>query len=160
MTELDKYQKHLIAKFNEHIMKADGGAFTPITRKRLTGIKGLSGRERTKNDFWNDVRKRVKRALIDIELFIEFAERGQVNQVLSAETLEPIVSALLKGFAFGGELDTKRAEIAHMFVKQGLEYLRGMNPDMSLVEIRTIDEAVDLSKRLVYAVKDRYKQKL
>jgi len=156
MPEMNEYQEYLIAKFSAHIMKADGGAFTPITRKRLVGIKGLSGRGRTKNDFWYDVRERLKRGLIDIELFIEFAKRDQVNQALTEETLAPIVTALLKPFEHGGNRDPKRAEIAHMFVEQGLEYLRGMNPDISQIEHRAITEAVDLSKHLVYAVESKY----
>jgi len=156
MADLSKYQEHLIAKFNQHITKADGGAFTPITRKRLVGIKELSGRDRTKNDFWYDVRQRLKRGLIDIELFIEFAERDQVNQVLTADSLQPIVSALLKGFAFGGTRDLNKGEIAQMLVQNGLEYLQGMNPDMSMTENRTISEAIDLSRHLVSDMKSKY----
>ena len=57
MFESKAYKENIIAFFGLFLAKKEGGIFTTITRKRLLGINGLSGRDRTKNDFWNDVRK-------------------------------------------------------------------------------------------------------
>ena len=44
-------KKKLIAKYRLLIEQSKGGIFTHKTRMRLTGIQGLSDREKTKNDF-------------------------------------------------------------------------------------------------------------
>lgn len=51
------------------------------------GILGLSGRDRTINDFWYDVMNRVKNALTDLALFIEVAGSKNVGQVFTFDTL-------------------------------------------------------------------------
>jgi len=155
MSMTDELRKALIDKFRRLYEGTQGGIFRSKTRERILTGEGISLGDTYRNQFWYRHRENVKTALIDLQLFVELAGRSNVNQVVTWESLTPIVSALLKGFAVGGERDMNRAEMAQMFVQRGLEYLREMNPDMSLVEIRTIDEATDLSKRLVRATHAR-----
>jgi hypothetical protein len=132
------------------------GIFTTKTRDRILGVKGLSGRNRTKNDFWYDVRERVKTALIDLQLFIEMSKEKQVNAVLTKESLESIVIALLWSTANLGEPDTNRAEIARLFIKWGFSYLSQVLPDlMTISHEQTRASAVDLADFLAESSKPK-----
>jgi hypothetical protein len=146
MTETESRQKHLIAFFRQFVETAGGGIFTTKTRKRLLGMSGLSGRDRTKNDFWNDVRKRVRNAQKDLQLFVMTSDRDQVNQVITAETLVPAIRALLDSRMS----DLNRAEIARLFITEGFSYLQGTSVlNITLAHDRTITEAIDLANYLV-----------
>jgi len=148
MLKDDYNKKRLIAKYSKHI-NSGGGIFTAKTRKRLSGILGLSGRDRTINDFWNDVRKGVRNALVDLELFIEIADKDQVNQVLTKESLEPIVTGLIWALT-EPKPDPNRAEIADMFIRWGFNYWRQEGrKNITLAHERTINEAIDLSDYLL-----------
>lgn len=152
MFELKAYKENLIAYFGRFLAEKGGGIFTTITRKRLLGIDGLSGRDRTKNDFWNDVRKRVKNALVDLNLFISTADRAQVNKVINSETLVQLVRSLLDT----RKADITKAEIACLFINEGFYYLQSTSGgNMTLAHGRTIDEATNLANYLVtnYPVK-------
>jgi hypothetical protein len=140
--------KVTIAKFKPFIAKAGGGIFTRKTRERLLGIQPVSGRNRTKNDFWYDVRNRVENGLVDLELFIRVADRGQVNQVMTKKTLEPVITSLLR-VSSEAEPDPNLAEIAEMLIHWAFEYLQDKTPEsMTLAHRRTIEEAEDLSRYL------------
>jgi len=143
------------------------GIFSRITRKRLMGLSGLSGRNRTKKDFWYDVRKQVKLALIDLQLFIEVAGKNNLNQVITRESLRPVVEALLwrplvmDKYTHNEEIyrlvpDLNRAKIAQLLVEVGLSYLRGisLNTEFDIPSPlqKTIEDAVDTSKFLVLTV--------
>jgi hypothetical protein len=162
-----EYRRALLRiRFKRHVETAGGGMFTPKTRKRLSGTLGLSGRERTKKDFWEDVRDRVKRALVDLQLFIEIAEEDQVNQVITQDTLKPIVMALLWSSSTpveydpqrrGTKLRMERARIALLFIKWGFEYLSNMNQSMmTSSHSRTMTDAIDLSKFLLDHFPDQF----
>lgn len=115
-------------------------------------MDGLSGRDRTKNDFWNDVRKRVKNALVDLDIFVSTAEKSHVNQVINSGTLVPFVRALLDA----RKVDLTKAEIARLFIDEGFSYLQSTcGGSMTLAHARTIEEATDLAGFLVtnYPVK-------
>jgi len=156
MSMTDELRKALIDKFGRLYKRTQGGIFGSKTRERILTGKGISEKDPYRNQFWYRHRENVKTALIDLQLFVELAGRSNVNQVVTWESLSPIVSALLKGFAFGGERDMNRAEIAQMFVQEGLEYLQEMNPDLSMTVNRSISEAVDLSRHLVSDMKSKY----
>ena len=144
MSTNSQYNKDDIAEYSEFIKKGEGGIFTRKTRQRLTGVLGLSGRNRTKNDFWYDQREKVKRALIDLELFIRCADKDQVNQVLTRDTLLPIVVWLFMKPTVA-EPDVIRSDIADLFIHNSFSYLRNQIPHMTLSHDRTIREATDLS---------------
>ena len=161
--EQDQHKREkLLAKFQPFMERA-GGIFGVKTRARLLGIEGLSGRNRTKDDFWHDQRESVKMALIDLDLFIEAADDNSVNQVITRETLEPIVNELLWGPVFippppdRAKLYLERARIADLFIKWGFEYLSSMNSDMmSLSHKRTMEDAIDLSRLLLETFKTEW----
>lgn len=141
----------MIDEFRTSYEKTQGGIFTQITRERILTKKGISGRGRTRDQFWYRHRENVKTALIDLQLFIEFAGRNNVNQVVTQEALEPIVKALLWHPILDQEPpDRNRAEIANLFIKVGFEYLRKKKGyHVTLSHGRTIEEALNLSGYLV-----------
>lgn len=156
MSQNEEAKQHLIAKFQPIIAKAGGGIFTKKTRERLLGTRGLAGRDRTKSDFWFDVRNRVKNALVDLALFIETSDKDQINQVLTKESLEPVVYALLQYYSiwFGKEPDPNRAEIADMLILLSFRFLKeSAKGNITLSHERTMTEAVDLSDFLVSRIK-------
>jgi len=155
-------EKYLIAKFKPFIARQGGGIFTRKTRERLLGTRHLSGRDRTKNDFWYDVRNRVKSALVDLELFVQTADKQQKEQVLTKDSLEPAISALLTPHFSWSEQQPNpvKAEIADMLIKHGFSYLGEMaKKDITLSHDRTMKEALDLSNYLLQKIKgtDYYK---
>lgn len=143
------FKDNLIAKFRKFAEISGGGIFTKKARMQILGIQSFAGRESTKNDFWYDRRKNVENALIDLEIFIRFAGKGQVNQVITGETLSPIIEALLSEY---DEPDAERAKIAHLLIRQSFLYL-SKNKRLTRSNINTIEEAIDLSNYLAETFK-------
>ncbi|MHA2112324.1 MAG: hypothetical protein ACW98W_12650 [Candidatus Hodarchaeales archaeon] len=138
----DKYQEQI---------NSSGGIFTKKTRERILGIRGLSGRYRTKKRFWVEQGENIQSALRDLALFIETTETPIVDDVINIGSLTPVVEALLgKPLADNAEPDLIRAEIAQLFIQTGFSYLALMKIHMipSLYE-RVISEANELSRLLV-----------
>jgi hypothetical protein len=133
-------------------VSARGGIFTTKARKRLMGIIGKTGRGRTKNKFWYNIRTYVRQALLDIQLFIIVADKNNLNQVLTKETVEAIIRKLLWDTANLSDPDLNKAEIAQSIIEWGFNYLR-QTMTITLSHKRTIEEAIDLSKYLVEQVK-------
>ena len=140
-----------IDKYGEHLRKGVKGGYTTKTRKRLLGItEGLSGRDRSKNVFWDDVRKHTRMDLIDLEIFLNYAQDNQVKQVITSDLLKPIIYALfLKPVYDHATPDLRTARIAQLFIKLSFEYLSEMRDDLiTSSHSRTIQDAVDLSNFL------------
>ena len=156
MEQNDDIKKKRIANFQKayETTKANG-VFTRKTRERLLGISGLSGRNRTKIDFWLDVREHVKTALIDLQLFIEMAGEKYVNMTITHESLESIARVLLwHPVVERADPDVNKAEIARLFIKWGFEYLSNMAPDlMTISHEQTRATAVDLAEFLAESFK-------
>lgn len=112
----------------------------------------------SKNQFWEDRRNAVERALIDLRLFVEVAGRKNVNQVITRDSLKPIVEVLLwYPIVDRTEPNVNLAEIAQMLIEEGFGYLRGMfqfgsEHSISSSMQRTIADAIDGSKHLVFQV--------
>lgn len=146
MTELKKQQ--LLDKYQEHLTHAQGGIFTKIGRERLLGIaRKYGGNEsRTLSVFWSRTTTYVENALVDLDLFIQTAEKEKVDKVISADSLRPIIQDL---FWAGEFRDKNRAEIAQLFIQMGFQYLESsLLHSLSQVHLRSISEAVDLSRIL------------
>jgi hypothetical protein len=155
MSKEDEHKKYLIAEFKPFI-KTRGGIFTRKTRERLLGTRVASGRDRTKNQFWYDVRNNVKNALKDLELFVETADKGQRDQVLMKDSLEPVVRTMLQtGLTWSeNEPNPTKAEIADMLIRWGFNYLEAMTKEkLTLSHERTMNEALDLSNYLLSQIK-------
>ena len=136
---------------SEGLLGVPGGGFERITRERLLGIKGKTGRGRSEADFWCDVRKRVKAGLIDQELLITVASEKNLSQVLTRETIRPFLEALLIhpiSLTRDPKHDSNRAEIAQMLIQMGFDYLTSKPDLMSLPHSRVVEDAIDLSKQL------------
>ena len=155
MSQDDEVRKAMIARFKPFIARAGGGIFTRKTRERLLGIRVPTGRDRTKNDFWYDVRNRVKNSLVDLQIFVETAGNDQINQVITRESLEPLFLMLLREVVFSGsQPDPVRAEIADLLILQSFRHLKdSAKGNITLSHERTISEAVDLSDYLLHAIK-------
>ena len=140
-----------IAKYSEYLNKGITGGFTTKTRNRILGItEGLSGRDRTKNDFWQDARDHIRMGLIDLEIFIRYAPADQVKQVVTKESLDPIFTPLLwHPVAEGAKPDLRNARIAQLLIQRSFDYLSAMKPDqVTASHSRTMEEAIDLSNFL------------
>lgn len=163
MSGKKQQKERLVAKFskirtrnNTPILDAGSGIFTSKTRKKLLGISKQQKEWKSKNDFWHDRRNSVERALIDLHLFLETADRNNINQVITAEVLRPVVVSLLhKGDdrVYGEMPDVNTAEIAHLFIQQGFRCLSEQNKYITKSHARTIEEALDLSTFLVETFK-------
>jgi hypothetical protein len=137
-----------VVKLLPFVESGGGGIFRSKARKRLVGLLPVSGRNRTKNQFWYDQRERVKRALMDLELFILCAEPASKEQVINDETIKPILQALLDS-SQDTEFNKIKAEIAYNMVYLGFSYLRDIEyEDLTLSYERTIEEAIDLADYL------------
>lgn len=167
-------RKKVIAKFKKITTKngtlfpaMGGGIFTPTTRKKVLGIMKQPEPGVSKNQFWEDRRNSVERALIDLRLFVEVAGKNNINQVITQENLKPIVEALLwYPLVAQAEPDLNLARIAQLFVDYGFAYLRGMmghtRYGIPRSSQRTIEEAIDLSNYLVFqaeAAKEAFKER-
>jgi len=76
---------------------AQGGIFTQGGRKRLLGLARPygGGSDKTLYNYWNRARTYVINALVDLELFIEVADKSQIDKTVTAENIEPILKILL-----------------------------------------------------------------
>jgi hypothetical protein len=154
----DKYSKLYRANYS-----SNGGLFTPKRRRQLLGIQGKSGRDRPLkspelSSFWYDVRETVKVGLLDLQLFIETSGEQNVGMVMTNQRL----ASVFKAFFFGGRLSpdnrpineqdiSSKAQVAHMLVKSGLEYLRAMSqPYLRRKEDEEIHDAIELSQQLTF----------
>lgn len=138
-TKMDEYR--LFAE------SADSGLFTRKTRRRLVGTLGLSGRDRTKNDFWYDQRNRVRTALTDLEIFLMVAPQSSVEQVFTLENVKSVIGALL--WYRGDQPDAEVALIAQYLVESGFTYLRRHQSTLvTEIHEQTINHALDISRLL------------
>ncbi len=149
------YQRNtqfLIAKYGRYTTKSRGGIFTPKTRKKIIAQAGTTRVGRSKNDFWFDRREDVKMGLLDLQLFLESANEGQIKRVINYDTIEPLIKLLLRQpirDVQANKQDLVKTRIAGLFVELGLEYIRGMMGDkVTLSHTRTIDEAIDFEQFL------------
>ena len=152
MNQSNNQKEKSIDKFKRLYQKTQGGIFHNRTRKKIITKEGISGRGRTKDQFWYRQRENVKTGLIDFRLFIEEAGKNNVNQVVNEESLRPIVTALLeRPLIHQDPIDIERAEVANLFIKYGLKYLRG--GAVTKIHKRSIDEALDLAHYLLLKVR-------
>ncbi len=125
-----------------------GGIFANKTRKRIVGIEELSKRYPTKKRFLDEMTEYIKPTLFDLELFIKYADKEYVNQVMTWEALKPVVEALLsKPIDDRAEADLTRAEIAQLFIRAGFDYLQSISLPFPLDKI--LNDASDIIDYLV-----------
>ena len=141
--------KESLAIYWKLLENAKGGIFTNKTRMRLLNL--VHGREKTMNDFWYDRRKNIEAALVDIQLFVEVAGKDNVNQVMTWDSLRPIIHQLLYEPAYDlTGPDINKAEIASRLIQAGFVYLSMKKRNhITNSHQRTINDALDLSSYLV-----------
>jgi hypothetical protein len=128
-----------------------GGIFRTSKRKQLLGLKGRTGRDRTKADFRYKNRLQVKTALIDLQLFIQTSDDKDVDNVLNRDTLEPVIRTLLFPYSIQEppKQGAEKAKTAQLLIEVGFEYLRKSTVMVSTSsQERKIDNCIGLSKQL------------
>ena len=149
MSLSEREREKKIAKFLDNYSTARGGIFKTKARERIMGIRRKSGRGRSETDFWYDMREYVKSALIDLELFLEFAGEKNVSMVMTGERLEPLIKKLAST-KLPVQVNLRIADIANLFIQTGFRYLHTAKMhDITLSHERTINEALDLANYLV-----------
>jgi hypothetical protein len=156
----------LVEKYRP-FLKRRGGIFRSKKRKRLLNISpGRPGWDENEYDFRYRVRTDVKQALIDFELFIETAEKKDLNNTINTETIGPIFDTY---FQIGrGELtekDTTRADLARLLISYAFEYLSWPYLEYKSIpdyEKKIIDKATrlatDLTIRMKHSVNELAKE--
>lgn len=146
---MEKAKLKEVQKRYESHLDSEGGIFSTIYRKRLLKITGVSGRAGTLADFWHDVRTYVKNALVDLGLFVETADKNDVDKVITAETLKPFANSFFH-IAFPDQATPERAKVASLLVRNGLTYLADANKKhMDITRKGAIDQVLGLVDYLV-----------
>jgi hypothetical protein len=161
MSADERYKADQIDRFRRLYRGKQGGIFTNSTRQKLFTKKGISGRGRTKNTFWYRQRENVRTALVDLQLFIELSGKSDIDQVITKDSLKPIIGSLLLGVAvFNESPDKNKAEVAEMLIRLGFDYFeQKAGENITLSHQRTVNEATDLSYYLLQKIKgERYAQ--
>jgi len=136
-----------LEEYKQFAQEAQKGIFTRITRRRLVGDLGLSGRDRTKNDFWFDQRERVKTALKDLEIFLMVSGSSNVEQVFTLTNVKPFIDSLL--WNRGDEPNKETAKIASYLIESGFTYLRRHNSGhLTDLSERSLNDAIDVTHYL------------
>jgi hypothetical protein len=144
--------RRLKEKYEPYLSRQDkgkGGIFSTTTRGHLLGItvKGRKIRGKT-YDFRYDVRKTVRTALVDLQLFIETASEKDLNEVLNRETLQGVVFALLCPPRYRSIESGSRAKLAYLFVESGLNYFTENSKYIIENQKRLMKDAIDSSRQL------------
>jgi len=147
MDDIDRWMPTHMDEYRRFALEADSGLFTRKTRQRLVGELGLSGRDRTKDDFWYDQRNCVRNGLKDLEIFLMVAGPSNVEQVFTLENVKPVIDAIL--WNHGPEPDIETASIAQYMIESGFTYLKRMQSNLvTEVHEQTINHALDISRLL------------
>jgi hypothetical protein len=142
-------REKLIANFRKKFALTKGGIFTHKKRERIMGTIRRTGRGRKEADFWQDVRDYVRAALIDLRLFLEFADENDVSLVMTGESLNPVIEKLVSS-RYPVKKDLRIADIANVLIQNGFRYLYYSEiHDITLSHKRTMNEALDLANYLV-----------
>ena len=136
---------------NENYIRS-GGIFGFKKRKQLLGVieksEGTCIKEEDEKttfyNFWYKIRKTVKTTLIDLQLFIETANKKDVNLVLDKDTVQNFLTTLL----YHPKEDAMNVKIAQMLAEQGLSYLRYKSQYITQAQINSIDETILMTKQL------------
>jgi len=120
MVDTARIPEKTMKKFDTHAKSQASGLFTNKVRKQL--LTQPHSRGHSKSMFWYRIRNQVRSALVDLEMFTALANRHNVDQVMTTETVGPIVKTLL--YHTFPDPDRSRALIAELFIAEGFAYLR------------------------------------
>ena len=142
-------------KYKDYV-ENEGGIFTSAKRKRL--LKYSPGRKVYSEEpaqFRYDVRRFVQQAFVDLELFIDAADKKDVNRIINLETIEPVLGTYFQsGMGEFAEKDSVKADLAWLLIHIGFQYLRWPSiapiPDY---EKNIVDNALNLSRILTNRMK-------
>ena len=145
----DDKKENRIANFRKKFAFTKGGIFTNKKREKIMGTIRRTGRNRKESDFWQDVRNYVKGALLDLQLFLEFADEKDIKLVMTGERLQPLIQQIASA-KYPFDTDFRKADIANILIQNGFRHFYySKNKDITLSHKRTINEALDLSRYLV-----------
>ena len=157
----------MILKYRPHL--EGRGIFSSKTRARLLGTK-TRGREpsefkgsQQEANFWYRQKMGVKGGLRDLELFMEVVDEKRVNEVITFESIKPLVEALLlRPIRNNSKPNLDRVKIAHLFIHKGFQYLEHLSRDsIGGLHKRAISdglEACDILVNLFRPPSERFKR--
>ena len=165
-TKGERYNLKKTAKYRQiyfiEKLEGEGGIFQDRTRRQLLNLPPSKKRGRPKDDdlsgealnqfSWQRIRDNIRKALVDLELFLEVAQEDQIRQVCNEESFAPITKVLFHTPQARCEpYSNSRAKIAGQFIEWGFAYLRQNKLNMANKD--ALEKAVDLSWSLT---KDNY----
>jgi hypothetical protein len=155
-------------KYRDHFMTAKGGIFKTPARQRLMGLaKPYTGdfAQNSQINFWNRIKKSVSNSLVDLALFIEAAPKDKVNDVITFDSIKPVINAYFQ-LEYGSHVEPSiiKADIAREMIITGFSYLQvhqyGKVPEYERPIINNaLEVATSLAKRLKLTIIDN-KQEL
>ena len=155
MTNNEDKKEERIDKMQSWYVGHQGGIFGRKTREKIITKEGISESSPARNTFWYRQRENVKTALLDLYLFLEEAGDDNLKQVITEETLNPIIQSIFKRHPLDGT-DPRKAEIARSLILAGFYYLRNTHVGkLTVSHQNTIHEAVDLADFLAESLKPR-----
>lgn len=165
---IDKFKK-IKRKNGTSCLAMGSGIFKHKMRLKVLGIKKRPKQGQPAKDFWQKRRDSVERALIDLRLFVEVAGRKNIDQIITRDSLRPVVETLLwrplvmdkyihDEAVYSSVPDLNLAEIAQLLIETGFVYLcsifkdseHGISPSIQT----NIYNAIEDSKHLVFQVED------
>jgi len=139
-------------KYADWLDEAKGGIFSRIAREKMMGLKRLPAKGQPRNDFWYKNRLYVSSALKDLSIFAQAAGPENVSQVITLDSLKPVLDSIIWSDITGPDgdiVDSEKAKIAQYMVELGFAYLERINPHyIAKLAYRVIDEAVEISRYL------------
>ena len=150
MVDTSRIPQNAMEKFDTHAKSQASGLFTNTVRKQLLTQPHTRGH--SKSMFWYRIRNQVRSGLIDLEMFVALADRHNVDQVITTETLGPAVKTLL--YHTFPDPDRNRALIAELFIEEGFAYLR-KNCDLGTsANEQAVDIALNVASYLATHLKE------
>lgn len=139
-------------KLYKNNLTGGGGFLRKQKRKQLLGLTDKEQCSRVQTtDFRYRLRKKVKTALIDLQLFIQTANYKDVDKVINLDTLTPLFRAMLfqDSKTNKTKMGTAQAKIAQLMIETGYEYLKTRTSNViTSNQKQMIQDAVALSKQL------------
>lgn len=155
MDEEQQRKERQINKFTKLYEYTQGGIFQKKTRGRILTKEGLTESSPAKNVFWYRHRENVKTALIDLQLFLEEAGENHVKQVMTEESLFPLMESLFST-PFLAHPELRKAKIARLFIQAGFKYFEKIYyGNITMSHANTMAEANNLADYLAEPMKKR-----
>ena len=139
-------------KYADWLNEAKGGIFRRSAREQMMGLRRYPVKGQPLNDFWYKRRLYVSSALKDLSIFLMAGGSENVGQVITLDSLKPVLDGIIWNDITGPEgdvVDSEKAKIAQYMIELGFAYLERINPHyIAKLAYRVIDDAREVSRYL------------